>query len=273
MGVMRLLSIALLLISVPAMALCECYPECECSALCRCETEPQPDWYGDMYDACVFGEAEEVRMLLKGGVNPGKYRSLLRAAGRGGNIDIVELLLPYYEDMTVQELDGYRACIVAHKGNARELQKLLAAGLNPNTTLPCDMLSSPMSLLYLAVCGLHTECVELLLSHPGIDVNRCGGDSTPLHMAVSRNSPEMVRLLLTAPGIDVNATSSWAMCGAQTPLHTAAALGRTECLRLLLAAPGVNPNVTDRWGIPPLQHALKAGHADCADLLRDALKR
>ncbi len=92
-------------------------------------------------------------------------------------------------------------------------------------------------------------------------------------MAVSRNSPEMVRLLLTAPGIDVNATSSWAMCGAQTPLHTAAALGRTECLRLLLAVPGVNPNVTDRWGIPPLQHALKAGHVDCADLLRDALKR
>lgn len=270
---MRLLTIALLLISVPAMAVCECSPECECAALCRCGAEPLPDWYGDMYDACIFGETEAVRMLLKVGVNPGKFRSLLRAAGEGGNIDIVELLLPYYEDMTVQELAGYRACIAACNGNARELQKLLAAGLNPNTTLPCEMLSSPMSLLYFAVWGLHTECVELLLAQPGIDVNMSGGVSTPLHMAVSLNSPKMVRLLLAAPGIDVNATSSWSMCGAQTPLHTAAELGRTECLRLLLAVPGVNPNVTDRWGIPPLQYALKAGHVDCADLLRDALKR
>lgn len=268
MTAMRMLPLVLLLSSMPTMAVCECYPECECEPYCRCEFEPKPEWYGDMYEACVFGESEEVALLLGAGVNPGKHRSLLRAAGE--HIRIIEQLLPYYKDMTAKEHAEYRACIAASKGNARELQELLAGGVLPNTTLPCENMCSPMSLLYLAVCGLHTECVELLLAQPGIDVNMPGGVSTPLDIAVSRNSPEMVRLLLAAPGIEVNGTSSWGLAGAVTPLHTAAQLGRTECLRLLLAAPGVNPNATDRWGATPLQYALKAGHADCAQLLRDA---
>lgn len=267
---MRVLAfIALLGWALPVAGVCECNPCCECEPYCRCMAEPAPQWYEAMYDACTHGEAEEVARLLAAGAEPGEYRSLLRAAGQSGAPDIVELLLPYYKGLPADEVAGYSACIAAGRGDAEALKRLLAAGVNPNATLPCHEMSAPMSLLYLAVCGLHTECVRLLLAQPGIDVNMRGGmHSAPLHMAVSRNSPELVRLLLAAPGIDVNATDSWAMCGSRTPLHTAAALGRAECLRLLLAAPGIKPDARDRRGRTPLEAALEAGHVTCAELLR-----
>ena len=173
-----------------------------------------------------------------------------------------ELLPAWLEEMK-------EACC---KGDADTIKRLLAEGADPNEALPYDSLGEPVSLLYLAVSGQHTECVRVLLACPGIDVNRrstliC---ATPLHLAVSCNNPEIVRLLLAAPGIDVNATDSWSMSGCRTPLHTAAALGHTECLRLLLAAPGSNPQARDRWGRTPLQLAEKSGHSACAELLHIA---
>ena len=256
----------LILCAVPVVgAACECYPDCECEPCCRCNSEPEPAWLENMREACADGDTEAVKRLLAEGANPGKYWSLLRDS----ELAVQELLLPYYTDLSVEEQRGYRACFAAHHGRFEELKELLATGVAPNASLPCASVGEPVSLLYLAVAGLHTECVQLLLSCPGIDVNRRSSliCATPLHIAVSRNSPEMVRLLLSAPGIDVNAADSWGMSGCQTPLHIAAALGRTECLRLLLAAPGINPHARDRWGRTPMQLAEKAGHSACAELL------
>ena len=91
---------------------------------------------------------------------------------------------------------------------------------------------------------------------------------TPLAKAAIAGHTECVKLLLTAPGIDVNIKDRHG----NTPLHEAASAGHTECVKLLLTAPGIDVNIENRYGYTPLDMATSAGHTECVKLLRAALE-
>ncbi|MDO5464413.1 MAG: ankyrin repeat domain-containing protein [Akkermansia sp.] len=145
------------------------------------------------------------------------------------------------------------------------------------------------SLAYAAGNG-HAECVRLLLTPPGIDVNKdinlryndyvgydYDGDyyATPLHYAARNGHAECVRHLLAAPGIDVNKPSrSYRNYyrddyrdDNNPPLYVAVAGGHTECAKLLLAAPDILVNKPNKDGRTPLYIAAENTHTECVKLL------
>jgi ankyrin repeat protein len=85
---------------------------------------------------------------------------------------------------------------------------------------------------------------------------------------------DVVDRLLSVPGVNVNT----ALTGTGlTPLLYAALHGRLDVVERLLAAPGVDVNLACRVGvtslgaaITPLAAALVRGHADVAQMLREA---
>lgn len=84
-----------------------------------------------------------------------------------------------------------QALIQAADGEPAWVQKLLAAGANPNG----------MPLIMAIQCG-ELVIVEMMLS-AGADVNAPFSDTTPLIRAISSSYPEIVNLLICA-GADVN---------------------------------------------------------------------
>ena len=106
--------------------------------------------------------------------------------------------------------------------------------------------------LFKAIWNGHVEVVKLLLSAPGVDVNKAGSTfanpATPLNIACSKDHTEIVELLLAAPGIDINSTLAEAcrLCrrGSKLPV-----------VRRLLRVPGIDPNTRDERGFTPLMIA------------------
>ncbi len=112
------------------------------------------------------------------------------------------------------------------------------------------------------------EVLRLLIV-AGVDVNaptQRGGESA-LHWAAGNGESERVEILLSAPGIDVNRQDKTG----KTPLHWAAEMGHIECVKLLLAAPGIDPNLQNRAKKTPHQMAEEKQHRECADIIRKAL--
>ena len=132
------------------------------------------------------------------------------------------------------------------------------------------------------------DVVRLLLSH-GADVNaKDQYEATPLHEAVYSGRTEIAELLIEL-GADVNAAAEGSIHDHgrvrhqwhDTPLHLAARNGDAALVKILLAN-GADVTAKNRdgpWlfemvppppgsGPTPLGVALKQGHKEVADLLR-----
>ncbi len=161
---------------------------------------------------------------------------------------------------------------ILHAYNKPETLKLLiAAGANVNKENQKG--ETP---LFKAVSSNSIECVKILISAPGIDVNKglykeetdwlTTEMGSPLACALQRNHTECVKLLLGAPGIDVNKEGEYK----GTPLSWALENKHTEYVKLLLAAPGIDVNKKNSYGQTHLYTAAEAGHAEYVKLLLDA---
>ena len=106
--------------------------------------------------------------------------------------------------------------------------------------------------------------VRLVLSAPGIDVNRADKNGkTPLEWASDIGHSEVMKLLLAAPGINVNRANK----DSETPLYWASRWGHFEVVKLLLVAPGIDVNQADKYGRTPLEWASYNGHSEVVKLL------
>lgn len=173
---------------------------------------------------------------------------------------------------------------------------LMLPGTDPNAA--ADKKVGGDTLLACAVLGRHQNCVNVLLSTPGIDVNKKNqlGES-PLDLALKYRNEQALCSLLSAPGIDVSSfpplhlavmrnkvddLEKWLDYAAAqvnqtdadgcTALHRAVELGRTGCVRLLLTSPEINAQCLNKQNETPLAMAMRMRKSECAQLIRHFLK-
>jgi len=160
------------------------------------------------YNSLSEKEKEDAREILKDILespftdgNPRGHTHLIRAA-LNENLDGINLLLWYGENVNGQDYDGYTALIyAAAKGNRYMVSILLSA---PSIDVNIQSNTGQTALIWAATKG-YTEIVRALLSAPSIDVNIQDSDGhTALIEAAWHGYTEIVRALLSAPSIDVN---------------------------------------------------------------------
>ena len=131
--------------------------------------------------------------------------------------------------------------------------------------------SSGRTLLACAIEEGNVPAVEIILSHPEVDVNRLAkytykktqGMFAPLHLAILKENPEIVKLLLGCKDIDVNMVPNCVYRrGKFTALTKAIHLKNGEIVKLLLSHPNIDVNKADPSGWTPLRQACNRGDAN-----------
>ena len=113
-------------------------------------------------------------------------------------------------------------------------------------------------LLHAAMDG-YVDCLQELLSVPGVDVNVIDGTGhTPLHLAALHGHVQCTRVLLQTGSVAVN----WKAAGGMTPLNNAVFKGHLDIVRMLLAHTNIAVNEGCQYGVTPLQRAARTGHME-----------
>ncbi len=177
--------------------------------------------------------------------------------------------------------------------NAREVQRLLDRGLDPNTPnaqgIPGLLLATQEqsfkvasllaadpqtavdprserneSPLMLAALRGEQALVQLLVSR-GAEVNKSGW--TPLHYAATGGQLRVAAFLIGAQA-EVDAGSP----NGTTPLMMAAMYGNADTVKFLLES-GADPSIRNAQGLSALEFAQRAGRADSGSLIEQVLQR
>jgi len=207
--------------------------------------------------------------LLKEAVKAGKRRIVEFLLDRGGDPDA-------YTSWETYNLFGF-AAVAGYDDIAVTLLEH-GAKANPKLANKYIVNGPILSPLMAAARGGRTALVKRLLGM-GADVRAIGFEGrTPLYYASAEGHADIVRLILDA-GADPNLRMEVLIPGSggfyqargETALMAAARDGRTAAVRTLLDA-GADPRLTDWIGDDALVMAVENGHAECAALLRQALR-
>ncbi|EFI51329.1 ankyrin repeat domain-containing protein [Afipia felis] len=181
--------------------------------------------------------------------------------------DQISAVLGGGADVNATDTQGRTAILIAAKAGRLDIvRQLIAAGADINKQDQIRL--NP--LLWGCIVG-DFDLVKLMVE-AGADLERrTRFDGAPIHPAAEKGHVEIVRLLAEETDVNVNHTN---LCG-WTPLLEAIILNdggprQQEVVRLLLAA-GADPAMADQWGTSPVQHALKKGYTELADILAQAL--
>ena len=186
-------------------------------------------------------------------------------AARRGDVAALRRALDAGAPIESRDADGRTAILLAtHANQLPAVRALIARGADVNAQ---DRQRD--SAFLLAGARGYTEIVRATLA-AGADLkstNRYGG--TALIPACHYGHLETVRLLLSTP-IDVDHVNDLGW----TALLEAVILGdggptHRQIVRQLLARKA-QPNLADRDGVTPLQHAMRRGLTEMADILRTA---
>ncbi len=152
-----------------------------------------------------------------------------------------------YRSNKVVRIDGTKAFELINHNQFDELIALLTGCHGDELFTARDTQFGALLLHYAAAKG-HKLCMELLLSHPGVDKNATDKvkGATPLHWAASVNQAFAVRHLLIHEA-EVNARDA----NGQTPLLWAAGNNSVVAIHELLLW-GAAPTIVDRWRKTPL---------------------
>ena len=128
---------------------------------------------------------------------------------------------------------------LCRSGTLDQVKAALEAGADPNTTEG----QWNWTCLMVAVYDERADIVDLLLSHPSIDVNAKDiGLDTALHLVFSNEA--ILHKLLATPGLLLN-EKNWL---GETPIMSAARLGRVGAVKLMAAKEQVDLDLRDIQG-------------------------
>jgi hypothetical protein len=225
--------------------------------------------WGDQVGTEFLAEAEyhgTLEQFLRGWYpEPRAIDQQLITAAEHGDVAQVQELLARGAQLGARDERGRTALLAAtHANQVAAAALLVAAGSDVNAM----DLKQDTPYLYAGAEG-RLEILKLTLA-AGADLtstNRFNG--TALIPACEKGHVENVKVLLQTK-IDVNHVNRM---GWTALMETAMKHGRgpahAEITRRLLAA-GANPNLADHQGVTPLAHAVRAGNAEIAALLRAA---
>ena len=131
--------------------------------------------------------------------------------------------------------------ILCRSGQLDQVKAALEAGADPNTTEG----QWNWTCLMVAVYDERADIVDLLLSHPSIDVNAKDSElDTALHKACLFFNEAILHKLLATPGLLLN-EKNWL---GETPIMSAARLGRVGAVKLMAAKEQVDLDLRDIQG-------------------------
>jgi uncharacterized protein len=249
----------------------------------------------DVADAAMRGDKDAVRTLLqqKADVNATQVdgTTALHWAVRADDLPLADLLLRNGARPSAANEAGATPMLLAtQNGSAAMVERLLAAGADPNASLTK---TSDTALMMAARTG-KVDAVKVLLDHGAhVNAHEKWGGTTALMWAVSEHHADVVKLLIEH-GAEVNAISYFVpsasgrgfegttpvppkpnqpieefASGMLTPLMFAARENDLDSARLLVKA-GANLNAQAADGKDALSLALFDGSYDVADFLLDS---
>ena len=200
------------------------------------------------------------------GIDPDNAELIKKSRGIAREIERQELALipapPELEAEVISLTDPELVASMLQKameGNAREVAKLLAAGVHPDVR---DGYQD--TALMLAAKNGHLDVVKALLNRGAkIDLTNILGE-TALIYAVHHNRPDIISLLITKRASVHFKTKGEA--GGRTALFAAVESGNFAITRLLLDS-GAMPNLRDDNGRTPLMLAAGLGYEQILKLL------
>jgi len=266
-------------------------------------SEPWASWREQIKIARTYLESEEImnlpvqlvvetQLLLRPYLHGRQKMHLLYQIIRA---DTDEAL---YHDFSAEQTPDDRSYDTLMEDAVAEVEALLEDDhWDPNTP---D--SSGDSKLWQASYWGYDRNAELLLEHPGLDINepRASDQTTPLYMAADKGHDNIVRMLLARPELDINqgsmGTDFTALFAAAdngrervvamllehpdidvnkprsdlgfTPIYMAAQNGNERVIQSLLAHPKIDVNLADlHYGATPLTIAATNGHEGVVRLL------
>jgi ankyrin repeat protein len=249
----------------------------------------------DVADAAMQGNKPGVRALLqeKANVNAPQIdgTTALHWAVQANDLETTDVLIRAGANVAVANKAGATPLLLATvNGNAPIIEKLIAAGANPNAPLT----KTADTALMMASRTGKIEAVKVLLDH-GAQVNakETWGGTTALMWAISERHPDVSKLLIEH-GADVNAKSNFVpsasgrgfegtlpvaaktnqaieefASGWLTPLMFAARENDMDSARLVVKA-GADVNALGGDGKDALSLALFNGSYDVASFLVDS---
>ena len=149
--------------------------------------------------------------------------------------------------------------LAARRNQAAEVDRLLAAGANPNADRVPGYEGRP-ALFHAATFGYVDIAGKLIQRGANANYGADRGALTPLMLAALNGPAPMVALLVRS-GADVNAQAS-----GSTALTEATRKGDPAVLKVLLDA-GADPDVPMLDGSPPACYAKTHGYRQAAELL------
>lgn len=214
-----------------------------------------------------------LKMLGHANLTDKKSQLPLHCAAYLGNNDLVELLLPYTENINLASKGNgltplHHAC---RYGTARTVEAILNHNAEKKSEYINTITNDNNSCLHYAALNNKTEIVNLLLPYMEesiISLQNNTEKSTALHYAVLNNNLEMTRMICnqnTSPQT-INASDS----NDRTALNLAASLDNLEISRLLIRN-GANPHFADQNGFTPLTYAELYDNYLLSELLRQAM--
>ena len=153
---------------------------------------------------------------------------------------------------------------LCRSGELDQVKAALEAGADPNTTEG----QWSWTCLMVAVWNRHVDMVDLLLSHPRIDVNAKDIHlDTALHLVFSNEA--ILHKLLATPGLLLNEKNSTG----ETPIMSAARRGWVGAVKLMAAKEQVDLDVRDIEGRSLEEMGLRFGNAELAQVVVEARQR
>ena len=188
------------------------------------------------------------------------HRNLLMLAAQDNRPSIMKVLLsrPRLE-VNATDRAGWSPLYYAAVNGAADCLRLLLAV--PGIEVDARVNVMLDTALHAATDHDHVGCVEALLEDGRADVNAAAVDGcAPLHLAARNACNRSMELLLSVPGVDVNRRSA-EMHGKWTPLETAVLEKNAFAVRALLAHADVRVNLRGVSGMTAAHVAAIVGNA------------